>query len=833
MNKGHMTKIISIFILFFLSSFFAFSQDPVDYTEPKEYEIGGIEVIGSGARDPNAIKSVAGLKKGDIVKIPGDKITNAIKKLWKLRLFTDVNINLQKVIGDVAFLEIVLVERPVLFGHTYKGVKQNAHEDLNSQVKRFLLKGGVVTSNNKSNAINAIKDYYIEKGFLDAEVTVSEAPVEGINNAVKLTFDIDKGKRVKIKQISFAGIEAVTPRKVKKKMKNTREIKSLFHKSKLMESEFEEDKKSIIAYYNTIGYRDAQIVKDSIWRNEDGKLMIDLVIEEGDPYYFRNISWKGNTKYNEEYLTEVLGIEKGDIYDKELLDQRLSFSLDGRDISSLYLDDGYLFFRVDPVETSVENDSIDLEMRMYEGPQATIDKVVIKGNDRTNEHVIRRELRTKPGQKFSRKDIIRSQREIINLGYFDPENIVINTPVNPQKGTVDIEYIVAERPSDQLELSAGYGGYGLVGTLGLAFNNFSMNNITNKSAWRPLPQGDGQSLSVRAQTSGQYYQSYNISFTEPWLGGKKPTSFSVGGYYNRFTNGQPKTSTDLGELSILRLYTGLGTRLKFPDDNFLFRVTANIEDIKINNYPGIFSGVGDGVFHNYFLNFELTRSSVSEPIFPRGGSKFSLSAQLTPPYSAFSDKDYPNLEVGEKFKWVEYHKWKFTSEWYANLVGKLVLKSELKMGFLGSYNNELGLSPFERFEITGDPLTSQQVGITGRDILYVRGYETNSFPTNTDGGAPIFTKATLELRYPISLNPSSTIYALAFVQGGNTWSNFGSYNPFDLKRSAGFGIRAFLPMFGLIGFDYGFGFDQPNLINANAKWSDYAKFSFILGFEPE
>lgn len=828
-----MIKNISLFTIFFISSFFAFAQEPVDYAEPKEFEIGGIEVIGAGARDPNAIKSVAGLKKGDMVKIPGDKITNAIKKLWKLRLFTDVNIGLQKVIGDVAFLEIVLKERPVLYGHSYTGVKQNTHEDLNSQVKRFLLKGGVVTSNSKSNAINAIKEYYIEKGFLDVEASVTENPVEGVNNAVKLTFDIDKGKRVKIKQINFTGIEAVKPKKVKKRMKNTREIKSIFHKSKLMEDDFEEDKKSVIAYYNTIGYRDAQIIQDSIWRDEDGKLIIDIVIAEGEPYYFRDITWKGNTKYNEEYLTEVLGIEKGDIYDKELLDQRLSFSLDGRDISSLYLDDGYLFFRVDPVETSVEKDSIDLEMRMYEGPQATIDKVVIKGNDRTNEHVIRRELRTKPGQKFSRKDIMRSQREIINLGYFDPESIVINTPVNPQKGTVDIEYIVSERPSDQLELSAGYGGYGLVGTLGLAFNNFSINNITNKSAWRPLPQGDGQSLSVRAQTSGQYYQSYNISFTEPWLGGKKPTSFSIGGYYNRFTNGQPKTSTDLGELSILRFYTGLGTRLKFPDDNFLFRVTANIEDIKINNYPGIFSGVGDGVFHNYFLNFELTRSSVSEPIFPRGGSKFSLSAQVTPPYSAFSDKDYPNLDVGERFKWVEYHKWKFTSEWYANLFGKLVLKSELKMGFLGSYNKDLGLSPFERFEITGDPLTSQQVGITGRDILYLRGYESNTFPTNSDGGAPLFTKATMELRYPISLNPSSTIYALAFVQGGNTWANFGSYNPFDLKRSAGFGIRAFLPMFGLIGFDYGFGFDQQNLINTNAKWSDYAKFSFILGFEPE
>ena len=817
------------------------SQDTLplmQWSAPQEYEIGGVEVTGAFNSDENAIKSVAGLRVGDQITIPGNDITKAILNLWKLRLFTDVQIIQQRVEGDKVFLGIYLQEKARLSRYSYSGVKKGDHEDLNDVVKPFLIKGQIVSEDIKLNAKQAIEKFYKGKGFHDVEVQVVETAEAQMNNAIMLEFRIDKHPRVRIAKVTFEGNDHVKPMKLRKLMKNTKSKHAIFVKSKLVRKEFKEDKEKVVAFYNTQGFRDMQIVQDSIWRTDKGDFRIHLKIDEGDRYYFRNITWKGNSIHSSDKLTQILGIKKGDIYNEELLETRLRFSLDGRDISSLYLDDGYLFFDVRPVEVAVVNDSIDLEMRIFEGPQATIDKVIIEGNDRTHEHVIRRELRTTPGQKFSRSDIIRSQRQVLNLGYFDQENFDIQTPVDQARGTVDIIYKVQERPSDQLELSAGWGGFGrsrVIGTLGVVFNNFSLRNILNRDAWHPLPQGDGQKLSLRAQTNGDFYQSYNFSFTEPWLGGKKPTSFTVGGIHTAFNN----EYYDGGKLAIDRLYTGLGTRLHWPDDNFLLNATVTFEGLKLSDYAtGDFldpdgNFITDGKYNNYSLALTLARNTINEPIFPRSGSKISLTAKLTPPYTALGREIEDPTDPQDLYKWVEYHKWRIDAEWYTPLGNKFVLKTQAKLGFLGYYNPDIGTPPFERFELGGDGISNQRFGITGKDIIALRGYEPSDLPANNQGGATIFNKYTVELRYPVSLNPSTTIFGLAFVEGGNSWTSFRDYSPFDLRRSAGFGVRVFLPMFGLLGFDYGWGWDKPALINSGAKWSKFGKFSLILGFEPE
>ena len=814
----------------------------MNYDNPRDYEIGGIKVLGASYSDDNAIISIAGFQVGDKIRIPGPDIQKAIKALWKLRLFTDVQVVKEKTIGDIVFLEIRVQERPRLSKHSYQGVKKSYHDDLNDEVDKYLLKGGIVTENVKVNASEAIEQFFIGKGFLDARCTVDEIADSSRVNSVRLVFNVDRGPRLKIDDIDFDGNEQVKDRKLRKQLKETKEKGRIFASSKFIKKDYETDKEKLIAYYNTLGYRDAQILYDSLWRNKDGELMIKLKIDEGNQYYFRNIAWKGNSIYETQTLSDVLGIEKGEIYNQELLDTRLRFSQDGRDVSTLYMDNGYLFFQVDPIEVAVEGDSIDLEIRIFEGPQATIDKVVIKGNDRTHEHVIRRELRTRPGQKFSRSDIIRSQREIINLGYFNPESLGINTPVNPQRGTVDIEYTVEEKPSDQLELSAGWGGVQrVIGTLGVSFNNFSLRNIFNKEAWHPLPQGDGQRLSLRAQTNGDFYQSYNVSFTEPWLGGKKPTSFTAAGFFNRFAYGIRGTDT-YQSFNIKQASVSVGTRLKWPDDNFVTSTALNIQTLSLDNWlRGLFrSGDGEvvqeGVYNNFSIKQTIARSTVNDPIFPQDGSRISLSVQLTPPYSLFNpNRDYANEPSSERFKYLEYHKWRFDAEWYTPIVGKLILKAQAKIGLLGFYNRKIGTSPFERFQLGGDGINNQQFGFAGVDIISLRGYEINELEANRDpsGGTsatPLFDKFTLELRYPLSLNPSSTIYVLAFAQGGNSWKEFRDFNPFDVKRSVGLGLRVFLPMFGVLGFDYGVGFDKTG---ADRSLKTLGDFNIVLGFEPE
>lgn len=810
----------------------------VDYTAPQRYEIGGITVSGAYFSDEVTLISLSDLKVGEEIKIPGPEIQAAVRKLLRLRIFSDVEIHLVRTVGDIAFLEIVLQEAKRLSRYAYRGVKKSWHDDLNDEVGRFLRKGSLLNEAAKQDAVNAINQFFIEIGYWDVETQAITSNDTTRVNALQVVFEVEQGERTKIAQINFRDNEQLKDRVLRKRMDKTKERSRFLVSSKLIPDEYEADKDGVIAFYQSLGYRDATITKDSIWRDDKGQLRLDIWVDEGQPYYLGNISWKGNSRFSDEQLDQVLGLQAGALYNNQLLQERLQFSADGSDLSTLYMDDGYLFFNVQTHEKAIRADTVDLEIRLFEGPIATIDKVTIAGNERTHEHVIRRELRTRPGNKFSRSDIIRSQRELINMGYFNPENLGINTPVNPQNGTVDIEYTLEERPSDQLELSAGWGGtgQGVIGTLGFTFSNFSLRNLSDRSSWAPLPQGDGQRVSIRAQSNGRQYQSINLSFTEPWLGGKKPNSFTVAGFLNRFSNGLGQEAAGLQEFYIGGLTMSLGTRLRWPDDFFVLTSSINLQQLSLNNWSGLFvaddgSTVSNGIYNNFSLTQTISRNSIDNPLFPTRGSTFSLSLQLTPPYSLFSDQDYETLSNEERFEWIEYHKWRFTAAYYAPLAGKLTLKIGAKLGFQGYYNEDVGFAPFERFLLGGDGLNNQNLGFQGTDIISLRGYEINDLEANfVDGrqvATPLFQKFTVEARYPLSTNPSSTIYALAFVEAGNSYRDFDTYNPFEMRRSFGLGARVYLPMFGLLGFDYGIGVDnfQPGQSLGN--------FNIILGFEPE
>jgi outer membrane protein insertion porin family len=799
----------------------------IDYSNPTEYEIAGITVTGIRFLDESALKTLSGIKVGDKVKIPGDKIQKAIENLWKQGILTDVKIVANRIEGKLIFIELQLQERPRLSKFAFNGVRKGEADKLRETIQ--LQKGKVLSENIIITISNQVNNFFKEKGFLNVATNIRQQKDSAEANSNIVFIDVKKGSKVKIKKINIEGNTALTDGKLKRALKNTKEKIwwKIFTTSKFREDEFVADKEKLIAKYNEKGYRDAKIVSDTVYAINSRRVNVDVKVDEGNQYFFRNITFLGNAKYTTEELNKIVGINRGDVYNAKRLESALYMSEAGRDVTSLYMDDGYLFFNIDPVEVQVEGDSIDLEMRIYEGKQATINKVTVKGNTKTNDRVIMREIRTKPGQLFSRTDIIRTQRELSQLGYFNPEKLGVNPKPNPETGTVDIEYQVEEKPSDQLELSGGYGANQLVGTLGVTFNNFSARNVSNWKSYSPLPSGDGQRISVRGTSNGRYYQSYNASFTEPWLGGKKPNALTVSVYRSIQTNGRKKSDELRQAIFITGVSVGLQRRLKWPDDYFTYYSGVNFQIYNLKNYRSTFL-FSNGTSNNFSFEQQIGRNSIDQPIYPRKGSEISLTLQLTPPYSLLNNKDYSTAEDAEKYKWIEYHKWKFNATTYTKLLGNLVLYNRAQFGFLGLYNRTIGQSPFERFYLGGDGLSG--FSLDGREIIALRGYDNNSItPEDISGnniGGTIFNKFTMELRYPMSLNPSATIYGLAFVEGGNNWLKFKEYSPFNIKRSAGVGIRIFLPMFGLLGLDYGWPFDiQPG----NTEVVKTGQFHFTIG----
>ncbi|MBW7868231.1 MAG: outer membrane protein assembly factor BamA [Brumimicrobium sp.] len=798
-------KFWSIIIVVFTFVSFTWGQK-IDYTSPKEYELGPITINGADNFDHQAIKLIAGLKQGNKITIPGEDVTKAIKKLWDEGLFSDVQIRLTQVVGNIAYLEIDLTPRPKLSRFKFTNVKKKDADKIREKINLFA--GKNITEDLVYVTQTIIEDFYKEKGFNNVQVDIRRITDTLMNNAEIFDIVVEKGYHVKIKKINFYGAESVKHGKLRRKMKDTKQraIWRVFKASKYNEVAYERDKKTMLDQFKKIGLRDARILRDSVYDINAKNIMIDLFIDEGEIYYFGKINWVGNAKYSSGFLDTILGIKYGDIYNKELLETRLYQSQDGRDITSLYMDRGHLFFQVIPVETKVENHHIDYEIRIIEGKEARIRDIIIKGNQKTNDYVIRREIRTRPGDLFNRNDIIRTQRELAQLGYFDEQGFQINPIPNPADGTVDIEYVVKEKSSDQIELSGGYGLGRLIGTLGLTFNNFSIQNMFNKSAWQPLPTGDGQTLSIRAQTNGRYYQSYNLSFTEPWLGGRKPNALTVWLTYSQFGNNFSRKNPNYNGISISGTGVGLQRRKKIPDDYFSAYYEIGYNYYDVIKYDNIF------VFNNGYSNdisfkYILARNSVDAPIFPRTGSNIKFTAKATLPYSLFDGvDDYSKLTSQERYKFVEYYKFKLTGEWYFPLTPdkKLILMPKFGFGFMGSYSKAKGLSPFERFYLGGNAL-SGYAQLDGRELISLRGYDDQV--VSSTYGDPIITRYTLELRYPISLNPSATFFALAFVEAGNTYPGFKDFNPFNVKRSAGVGVRIFLPMFGLLGFDYGWGFD--------------------------
>mgnify|MGYP002343969018 FL=1 len=815
------------------------TTEALDYSNPKTYEIGGIMVIGADNLNNSTLITISGLTVGDKIKIPGDNFSIAITKLWNEGLFSDVNITIDKIVDNIVFLNINLEENSRLSKFKFKGkISKSDITTLKEDLK--LMRGKILTQNIINNSINLIKTYYVNKGFLNVSVGYLTTTDTTAVNSKNLIFNINKGKKVKIKEIKITGrkkientnktflnrkdtVYAINNRKVKKSMKETKAKNwwRLFKVSKFIDENYIDDKENLIAKYNEVGYRDARITSDTTYLNKDNTLTIEMNIEEGVPYKFGAIKFVGNTVYSSEELNRQLGIKKGEIFDQTILDSRLFGSPEGNDISSLYLDDGYLFFNATPVEVAANNKNIDLEIRVYEGKQARVNKVMIKGNTKTNDHVIMREIRTRPGDLFKRSDIMRSQRELSQMAFFDPEAFDVKVEPDPARNEVDITYVLAEKSSSQIQLQGGWGANRIVGSLNLVFDNFSTQNILNGKSWSPLPSGDGQRLSLSASSNGAYYQNYNVSFTEPWLGGKKPNALTVSLYRSVSSNGQEGDKREA--IEILGLTVGIGKRLKNPDDYFTIYNGINFQQYKLINSQSFFT-FKDGFSNNVNYNIRLGRNSVDQLIFPRRGSNFSLGLKITPPYSMFDGiDDYSTISDQEKYKYIEYYKWKYKSSWYSAFTDKLVLATKIEMGLLGAYSNSLGVAPFERFYVGGDGLSGMGMVYDGRELISLRGYSENSVSPQT--GATIYNKYTSELRYALSLNPSSTMYALGFLEAGNAWDNFDNFNPFTVKRSAGFGVRIMLPMIGMMGLDYGWGLDDiPGRSDANG-----GQFHFSIG----
>lgn len=835
----------------------------IEYTlQRKTYEIADIQVTGADSYEDFVLIGFSGLAVGDKIEIPGDQITKSLKRFWKQGLFSDIKFKATKIVGDKIWLEIALKQRPRVSEIVYNGLKKTEQEDL--EVKVGIKQGGQMTPDLADRAKKIVTKYLEEKGFYHTEVQVLQFDDAARPGYVKVAVNVNKKDKTRVGQLYFTGNNALTHTQINRAMKKTNDnnIVNLFRTKKFVEKEFENDKKLIIEKYNEIGYRDAQIIADSVVQSPYDSTRVDvyLTIEEGNKYVFGDISWVGNTVYPYDYLDAVLGIKKGDTYNLNELNKRLNEDDDA--VAKLYTDQGYLFFNVTPVEVKINNDSIDFEMRMYEGKPATINEINIVGNTRVYEHVVRRELYTKPGQLYSQSDIMRSLRELAQMGHFDQEKLIPDIQPNPEDGTVDITYQLETKSSDQIEFSLGWGATGLVGSLGLKFTNFAIQNLFNPKSYRIVPQGEGQTFSINARTNGRYYTSASISFLEPWLGGKRPNSLSATiffasqtGYSNRYYQayenlynnyyynynyaGQSDYYQQLQEseadpdkyLRTFGVSLGYGKRLSWPDDYFSFYGELSYQLYMMKDWPYMI--LTDGNSHNFALNLQLSRSSIDNPIYTRRGSQFVLGLKITPPYSLIkgtTDEQYAKMTTSEKYNLLEYHKWKFSGKVFTPLTpdAKLILMTRAEFGYLGHYNRN-AKSPFESYYMGGDGMSSYSSYST--EYVSMRGYQSGSLtpydPAMGRNMGYVYNKFTMELRYPISLEQNATIWALAFVEAGNCFADIKDYNPFNLKRSAGVGVRLFLPMFGLMGIDWGWGFDP---INGSNQYGG-SQFHFVLGQE--
>jgi len=849
LNHNSYKKIIlKIFTIVIVMLFYSKTSAQVEgYVSGKKYILDSISVKGLKSFSDQTVITYSGLKLGQNLYLPGEETGTIINKLWKLDLFSDINFYATKVDGDKISIEIEITELPTLSNVKIQGVKKSKIQSIKDDTD--LKSGKKLSESFLTNTKNYLISKYQKEGFLNTKVHLNTEADSTGSNQFNLIVNVDKGDRVKINSFEFEGNEKMKSFKLKKKMKNTK-TKSLIRfwkKSKFINDDYLEDLENIIDYYKEKGYRDARIVNDTVIKNKNNTLDIKLSFQEGNQYSFGEIKFIGNSVYTDNQLRRLLGVNKGDVYNGVLLRKRIADQTkpDGEDITNLYQNNGYLFSNINAVEVSAENDTINFEIRINEGKLANFNKISVVGNNRTNDHVIYRELRTKPGELYSKDKVVRTVRELGQLGFFDAENIQPDFKnVNPNEGTVDIEFGVEETSGSQIELQGGYGGGGFIGTLGLSFGNFSMRNIFNKKSYKPVPSGDGQSLSLRLQAS-QFYNTYSFSFAEPWLGGRQPVQLSTSlsrttqYRYDYFTGRADKSQFfEISSISI-----GLAKRLRAPDDYFTLSQSLSYQYYNLNNYyTGLFT-FGDGVSNNISYTVALSRNNTyTNPIFPLGGSSFSISAKFTPPFSLISGKDFANLGNEkefqtmingvpvannalidqEKFKWLEFYKVKFSGAWYTNIVDKLVLKTQADFGFLGTYNQDRGSIPFERFYLGGDGMMNYS--LDGRENIALRGYENQTLSSND--GSIIYNKFTLELRYPISLKPSASIYALSFLESGKGYDSFKDFNPFSSKRSGGFGIRIFMPAFGLLGIDFGYGFDNPNdLISTPNGWETH----FIIG----
>ena len=830
----------------------------VDYNNPKKYIVGGARVEGTNYFSPDQILQISGLQKGMEVTVPSEELSSIVDRLWLQRYFEDVELAIDSIAPsrDTAFFRISIVERPRVSRWTFKGVKSGEEKELLERLN--LRRGGEFSEYVAKTATDIIKRYYKEKGFYNVEVDVNTKRDSVIRSAIRVQFAVDRGEKVKIKTITFKGADHVKESKLVRSMKKTRDARlmNFFSSKKFNESEYDNDKRAMISVFNEAGYRDARIVKDTMYYIEPNRLQIDFEIDEGKQYYFRDITWTGNSVYSADALNSVLMINKGDVYDVVTMEKRIFGG--GKEselaVSKLYRDNGYLFFNIQPVELNIEGDSVDVEMRIVEGKPATLNNIVINGNDLTNERVIRRQVFTRPGYLFSQSDFERSIREIASMGQFDPEAIADPSSgwsllPNSFDNTVDVVYNVTEKPSSQLELSGGWGGNTFVATVGVSFNNFSTRRFFDKSAWRPVPLGDAQNLAIRFQTNGTYYTSLSASFSEPWLFGKKPTSLSMSLYYTRQTMSNLYFNILNNEqyMEVYGFAAGLGNRLKWPDNYFVLYNQLSWQTYKLQDWPYNFL-FNTGISHNLSYTLSLTRNSTDQQIYPRQGSDFSFALQLTPPYSLLRKKDHGILDSEgkptrvsdwrdinydlqtsqDRYRWIEYHKWTFKGAVYAKLVGDLVLMARAQFGYLGYYNRNWGYSPFEGFRVGGDGMSGYDT--YGSEIISLRGYENYSLTPTADSdyttgnyyAGNVYDKFTVELRYPVILQPQSTIYALLFLEGGNAWSDIRKFNPFQIRRSAGVGVRVFLPMIGLLGVDWGYGFD-------NHDGNGGSQFHFVIG----